>query len=150
AASATTPACPDTSAPTVPAGLTATAASCSQIDLSWTASTDTGGSGLKGYNVYRKIGRATRRVGPATSTSDTGLTASTSYSYTVLAIDNANNASAQGTAASATTPACPDTSAPTVPTGLSATAASCSQIDLSWTASTDTGGSGLKGYNVYR
>ena len=84
------------SAPTVPAGLTATAASCSQINLSWTASTDTGGSGLKGYNVYRNGVFLKQVLAPATSTSDTGLTASASYSYTVLAIDNANNASAAG------------------------------------------------------
>src|SRR5262245_23256170 len=43
----------DTTAPSIPTGLTATVASCSQINLSWTASTDTGGSGLAGYKVYR-------------------------------------------------------------------------------------------------
>src|SRR5206468_1712927 len=117
---------------------------------SWTASTDTGGSGLKGYNVYRNSVLLKQVLAPATSTSDTGLTASASYSYTVLAIDNANTASAQGTAASANTPACPDTSAPTVPAGLTASFPTRRSSDLSWTASTDTGGSGLKGYNVYR
>ena len=80
-------------APTVPTGLTATAASCSQINLSWSASTDTGGSGLKGYNVY-KNGAYLKQV-TTTSTTDTGLNASTSYSYTVSAVDNAGNQSAQ-------------------------------------------------------
>jgi hypothetical protein len=38
----------------------------------------------------------------------------------------------------------PDTTPPSVPTGLKATPVSSSEIDLSWSASTDTGGSGLK------
>ena len=146
-ASATTP-INDKRPPSVPTGLAASAASCSQINLSWTASKDTGGSGLKGYNVHRN-GIYLKQV-TTSSTSDTGLSALTSYSYTVLAVDNAGNQSGQCTAASATTPACADTVAPSVPAGLTASAASCSQINLSWTASTDTGGSGLKGYNVYR
>ena len=130
-ASATTQAA-DTTAPSVPTGLTASAISCSQINLSRNASTDTGGSGLKGYNVYR--GGAYLKQVLTTSTSDTGLAASTSYSYTVSAIDNAGNESAQCSAANAATPACPDTTAPSVPTGLTATASSCSQINLSWNA----------------
>src|SRR5207244_13625211 len=42
----------------------------------------------------------------------------------------------------------PDTAAPTVPTGLQATAQSRSQIRLSWTAATDN--VGVTGYDVYR
>jgi chitodextrinase len=103
---------------------------------------------LKGYNVYK--GGVFLKEVATTSTSDTGLTASTAYSYTVKAVDNANNESAQSNIAMVNTPGCPDTTAPSVPTGLTATAASCSQINLSWNASTDTDGSGLKGYNVYR
>lgn len=89
----------DTSAPSVPAGLAASAASSSQINLSWTASTDN--VGVTGYNVFRggtKIGTA-----PGTSYQDGGLSASTSYSYTVSAFDAAGNTSAQSASASATT-----------------------------------------------
>src|SRR5207302_919194 len=50
-------------------------------------------------------------------------------------------------AAVASAPA-PDTQAPTAPTNLSATAASWSQINLSWTASTDN--VGVTGYPVER
>src|SRR5207247_1006040 len=50
------------------------------------------------------------------------------------------------TAASGTS----DTTAPSVPSGLGAGAASSSQINLSWNAATDSGGSGLAGYIVYR
>ena len=94
----------DVTAPSVPPGLTATAASCSQVNLSWGASTDTGGSGLAGYKVFRggvQIGTTAN-----TTYSNTGLTASTAYSFTVAAYDNAGNTSAQSTAAPATTPAC--------------------------------------------
>ncbi|KKL06817.1 hypothetical protein LCGC14_2592240, partial [marine sediment metagenome] len=43
-----------------------------------------------------------------------------------------------------------DGSAPTDPSGLGLTAASVSQINLSWTGSTDTGGSNLIGYKIER
>jgi hypothetical protein len=46
-------------------------------------------------------------LAPTTSVADTGLSAATSYSYTVTAIDNAGNESAQSSPASAVTPACP-------------------------------------------
>ncbi len=149
-ASATTPACPDTTPPSVPSGLSATATSFSQIDLSWNPSTDTGGSGLNGYRIYRNGVFLKSVLSPATSAADTGLSETTTYSYAVSAIDYAGNESARSTTVPVTTPACPDTTPPSVPSGLSATATNCSQIDLSWNPSTDTGGSGLNGYKVYR
>ena len=147
-ANATTTVCPDTTSPTVPTGLTATAAGCAQINLSWNLSTDTGGSGLAGYKVYRnglQIATTT-----ATTYSSTGLAAQTTYSYTIAAYDGAGNNSNQSSLASATTTSCGETIPPTVPSGLIATAASCTQVNLSWTGSTDSGGSGLAGYKVYR
>lgn len=41
-----------------------------------------------------------------------------------------------------------DTTAPSVPTGLAATAVSSGQINLTWTASTDN--VGVQGYRIYR
>lgn len=93
----------DTAPPPAPTGLTATAVSSSQINLSWTAS-----SGATSYNVKR----ATVSGGPyttvatgltATSYSDTGLAASTTYYYVVSAVNSAGE-SANSTEASATTP----------------------------------------------
>ena len=105
---------PDTTAPSVPT-LTATAASCNQINLSWTASTDNaGGSGLKGYNVYRGGAFLKQVLAPATSTSDSGLAPSAAYSYAVSAVDNANNESAKSNTAITNTTACADTTAPIV------------------------------------
>ncbi len=102
----------DTTAPTVPTSLNATAASCSQVNLSWGSSTDSGGSGLKGYNVYRNNVLIQFVAAPATTTSDTGLAGSTSYSYQVSAIDNATNQSARTAAKSASTLACTVNQAP--------------------------------------
>src|SRR6185503_15260428 len=150
-ASAITKAAADTTAPSVPTGLGATASSASQINLSWAASTDN--VGVTGYRVYR-AGALIATVGAVTGYQNTGLTASTSYAYTVQAIDAAGNASGQSNAASATTQsgAIPnpmsDSVKPTAPAGLTATAASSTQINLSWTASTDN--VGVTGYRINR
>jgi hypothetical protein len=132
----------------VPSAVTATAASCTQINLTWNASTDTGGSGLRGYRVYRNGTFLKEVAAPATSTTDTALIESTSYTYTVSAVDNATppNESAQSGSVSRSTTGCP----PSVPAGVTATATSCTSITVSWNASTDTGGSGLAGYRLYR
>src|SRR5262245_1684770 len=141
----------DNKAPSVPTGLVTIVGGCSQINMSWNASTDPGnGSGLKGYNVYRNGIFLKQVLAPATATSYTGLAASTTYNYAVAAVDNARNVSARSTPATETTYACVDSSPPTVPTGLAGTPVSCSQINLAWYPSADTGGSGLKGYNIYR
>jgi|GEM_PF-1015829 len=90
---------PDTTPPTVPTGLTATAISSSQINLSWSASTDN--VGVTGYRVFR--GGTQIAISTLVLYSDTGLTASTTYTYAVAAYDAAGNVSAQSAAASATT-----------------------------------------------
>jgi len=136
----------DTTPPSTPTNLTATAVSSTQINLSWTASTDTGGSGLAGYKVFR--GGVQIATPAGTSYSDTNLTPSTAYTYTVAAYDAANNTSAQSSQASATTQAPPDTQPPTTPTNLTATPISSTQINLSWTASTDN--TAVTGYKVFR
>ena len=239
------PAVSDQQAPSVPSGLALTAVSSTQINLSWAASTDSGGSGLSGYRVYRN-GSATALTtvaAPATTFSDTSVSANTQYSYALRAFDGAGNQSAlsgsqtattpstitvpsaptgvaaaardssavvswvapanggsqitgytvtsspgavtvtvagtfttatvgglangvsytfkvfatnaigngpQSAASAPVTPAVSDQQAPSVPTGLALTAVSSTRIDLSWTASTDSGGSGLGGYRIYR
>jgi len=135
----------DGTPPTVPSGLTATATSSTNVNLAWSASTDSGGSGLAGYKIYR--GGVQILTSTTTSKSDTTVSGSTAYSYTVAAYDNAGNTSAQSIAANVATP---DTLAPTVPTGLIATAPTATLVNLTWIASGDTGGSGLAGYRVYR
>lgn len=143
-ANATTSAPVDTTAPTVPANLTATTFDNDRIDLAWDASTDA--VGVTGYRVYR-AGVAIADTA-STSYSNTGLTGSTNYVYTVAAFDAAGNISAQSASANDTTDADPDTTAPSVPTLLTASAVSATQINLSWTASTDN--VAVTGYKIFR
>ncbi len=143
------PAIADTTAPSVPTDLTATAASDTRISLLWTASTDNvGGGGVTGYEVWR--GTVKIAISTTNSYSDSGLTASTTYTYTVKAFDAANNTSAASSAATATTLAlgATDTIPPSAPANLTATAVSDTRIGLAWTASTDD--TGVAGYEVWR
>jgi glucose/arabinose dehydrogenase/chitodextrinase len=106
------PGVPDTSPPSAPTGLTAVAASSTQVNLAWMASTDN--VGVTGYRVFRNGAQ----VGTPTTTSfqDTGLAPATTYTYTVSAVDGAGNVSPPSASASATTPSPPppDTTPPTV------------------------------------
>jgi hypothetical protein len=90
----------DTTAPTVPAGLTATGGT-NAVALSWTANTD---PDLAGYRVMRG-GVQVASVGKVTSYTDSGLAASTTYSYTLRAVDTTGNVSADSPVATATTAA---------------------------------------------
>src|SRR6185436_4668793 len=139
---------PDTTPPGAPGTLTSSAVSSTQIDLSWNAATDD--VGVTGYRVERCTGASCSSFAQiatptGTSFSDTGLTASTSYTYRVLAVDAANNSGAFSNTSSATTP---DTTPPSAPGTLTSSAVSSTQIDLSWNAATDD--VGVTGYRVER
>src|SRR3989454_8792958 len=134
-----------------PTNLTATAVSSSEIDLSWTAPTGVG-LVVSGYEIERSTnGGLTWAVlvadtgSTATTYADTGLARSTLYTYRVHAIAPLGTSFPSNTA-SATTFAV----APSPPTGLAATAASSSQINLSWNAPADNGGFPLTGYKIKR
>ena len=88
----------DTTAPAMPAGLTASV-NGNLITLRWNASTDN--VGVSGYRLYRN-GALITTVG-ATTYADGGLATSTTYSYRVSAIDAAGNESAQSVALSVRT-----------------------------------------------
>jgi chitodextrinase len=149
-ANATTAAA-DTTRPSAPTGLTATPAGPAQVNLAWTASTDN--VGVTGYRVercqgsgctsYAEIGQPT-----TTSYSDTGVAPSTTYRYRVRATDAAGNLSNYSSVVTTTTPAAPDTTPPSVPGGVTATAVSSAQVNVAWTASTDN--VGVTGYRVER
>ena len=149
-AATTPPPAPDTTPPSVPSGLTATPGIvANSVNLSWAASTDnTGGSGLAGYYVLRSTspasGYSTLGQVSGTTYSDTTAVAATTYYYEVEAYDKAGNISAPSSSASITTPT------PVVPlaapSGVSATAVSPSQINLSWTETS----SSVKAFEIYQ
>ena len=93
----------DTEAPTTPTDVSATPIAETQIDVAWTASTDT--FGVVGYQVFRDGVQITTVA--TTNFSDTGLLASTTYSYELRAFDNAGNISSSSVAVATTTLATP-------------------------------------------
>ncbi len=120
--------------PDIPSGFSVTAVSSTQINLSWSAP-----SGATGYNVYK--GDVYLRSVTTTTASDTGLTPNTQYCYAISAYDVSGNESSRTSKFCTTTNVAP----PPVPTGLTAAAASASQVGLTWTAS-----AGASGYKIYR
>lgn len=94
-----TPPPADTQAPTAPLNLTANPVSPSQINLSWSPSTDN--VAVTGYQIFRNDVKAATIA--TTSYGDTGLTASTTYSYNIRAIDGAGNVSGPSNTISVTT-----------------------------------------------
>jgi hypothetical protein len=96
----------DTTPPSVPFGLTATAVSSSSIKLTWNASTDIDGSGVVGYNIYRNGSLIGGSV--VNNYLDPGLSPNTQYCYTVAAYDAASNVSGQSIQACAKTLPAPD------------------------------------------
>lgn len=90
---------PDNEPPTTPTNLSATPVASTQIDVDWDASSDNVAVG--GYQVFRDtVQIATTSL---TSYSDTGLTASTTYSYNVTAFDTSFNYSTTSATTSTTT-----------------------------------------------
>jgi fibronectin type 3 domain-containing protein len=122
----------DVTPPTAPTDLAANPFAATEIDLGWTASTDD--VGVTSYLVYRGTSQIAT-VTAGTGYKDMSAAPNTTYSYTVKAADAAGNLSDPSVAASATTPA--DTTAPTVPAGVSAIARNSSSVLVSWSASSD-------------
>ncbi len=140
---ATTPTPTDHTPPPVPTGLVATAGD-GGVALHWTPVAD---EGLAGYVVYRSTNSGatwveTARVGTPT-TSVTGLTNGTEYTFAVTAVDTSNNESTLSLTAAATPR---DTTPPEVPFGLQAVPGN-GQVELTWQA---VASPDLAGYRVYR
>jgi fibronectin type 3 domain-containing protein len=132
----------DTSAPSAPASLSASALDTSRVSLSWPASTDD--VAVTGYRVYRNT--ALIATVSTTTFTDGGLASGTTYAYQVVAFDAAGNVSAPASASATTVAA--DTQAPTAPTDLRATTSRPRKVRLTWTASVDN--VAVTGYRIYR
>ncbi|XLS29390.1 M4 family metallopeptidase [Flavobacteriaceae bacterium M23B6Z8] len=89
----------DTEAPTAPTGLAASNVTQTTLDLSWNAASDN--VGVTEYDVYQ--GSSLIGTTSGTSTGITGLTASTTYSFSVRAKDAAANVSPSSNVVTVTT-----------------------------------------------
>ena len=134
----------DTTPPSAPSGVTASNVTASSMTIRWTASTDDSGTVVM-YQVFTNGNAATNTFG-STTASLSNLTAATSYSVTVKALDAASNVSSPSTALTVNTlGGTTDTTPPSAPTGLAA-AVTDTSVTLTWTASTDD--VGVAGYDV--
>ncbi|MBI5071159.1 MAG: fibronectin type III domain-containing protein [Deltaproteobacteria bacterium] len=141
---ASSPACvtnPDTTAPTSPEELTATAQGEGEVRLAWRRSTDD--VGVARYEVLRP-GRDHLPPTTETRAAEKGLPAGTRHCYAVRACDAAGNCSSPSALACAVTA---DLTPPSTPGGLSAQAAE-GRITLRWEPSSDN--VGVAGYEVLR
>ncbi len=133
----------DTVAPTAPT-LAASGTTQTTTSLSWSGATDN--VAVTSYDVYKDgvlLGSTT-----SSTYSVSGLTASTTYAFTVKAKDAASNASVASNSVSVSTLApVPDTTAPTAAT-LSASGTTLTSTNLSWSGATDN--VGVTGYDVYK
>jgi hypothetical protein len=88
----------DTTAPSVPGNFNAVTVSTSQINLSWSASTDN--VGVVGYKIYRDG----TQIGTSSTLSyqNTGLNSNTTYSFSVSAYDATGNVSSRATVSAKT------------------------------------------------
>jgi len=89
----------DTVAPSTPSSLTASGTTQTTTNLSWTASTDN--VGVTGYDIYQ--GSTLRATVTTTTYAVTGLTAATTYNFSIKAKDAAGNISASSNVVNVTT-----------------------------------------------
>jgi hypothetical protein len=137
-------------APTVagaPTGVTATAGALS-ASVAWTAPASEGGSPITGYRITPYVGAtaqtAVNVAATARSATVSGLTAGTSYTFKVAAV-NAVGTGPESAASGAVVPIAAAT--PGAPTAVAASAKSSGAL-VSWTAPTSNGGSAITGYRI--
>ncbi|MBU3682295.1 MAG: T9SS type A sorting domain-containing protein, partial [Flavobacterium sp.] len=130
----------DTSAPSAPV-LSAAGTTNTSTNLSWTAATDN--LAVTGYDVYQNSVLKASVTGLTYAVS--GLSAGTTYAFTVFAKDAAGNTTSSNVVN--VTTSTPDTSAPTAVV-LSASGTTATTTNLSWTAATDN--VAVTGYEVYQ
>ncbi len=109
----------DTTPPSVPTGLAANSVTSSSVSLKWNASSDN--VAVTGYTIYRNGAQVGSTAGAAATTfTDSTVSPSASYQYTVDAFDGSGNHSARSAPVSVATPA--PTGVQAVQAGAAATA----------------------------
>ena len=143
---------PAITVPGPPTMVSVAAVSQSQIDLNWNAPANNGGSQITGYKMQRRTDSGAFTdisLGNVLSHSDTGLSANTTYHYRVSAINSAGTGNPSNVV-SATTQQVSSSGAPGAPLGFSGTGTSTTQINLRWSAPSNTGGDPITEYNLKR
>ena len=141
----------DTFAPSKPGKPSGSSSTFDSIDLSWNASTDNFPGSLN-YRVYRdgvQVGQVSSSSTTTVSFTDTSLTAGSTHTYRVDAVDAATNTSALSDQSDPITVLAPDVTPPSDPGTPTGVSNSTSTIDLSWGASTDNTSTNLT-YRVFR
>ena len=133
----------DTTAPSTPGGLATGGVGETSVTLSWGASNDD--VAVTGYRLY--LDGSEVNTSPSTSYVFGGLSCGHSYMLGVAAFDAAGNQSATATIG-AQTSVCSDTTPPSAPGTLTASAAGSGSIGLAWGAASDN--VAVTGYQVFR
>lgn len=141
--------------PTAPTNLRSPAVGGTYVDLAWDASTPPPGSTISQYDLAKVIvnpwGEAYYWIysGPLLAYRYEGLTPNTEYKFKVRARDSAGRISEMSTPVLVVMTTQDDPTPPPIPANLAATPLSSISIRVSWDAVTDTGGSGLAGYELF-
>ncbi|MBX2867727.1 MAG: fibronectin type III domain-containing protein, partial [Acidiferrobacterales bacterium] len=135
----------DSQPPSMPTNLDSSAVTSAALTISWDVSIDYGFSGLQGYRIYRD--NVLLATVPNNVFTDSGLIASTSYTYTVEALDNEGNVSPAAELEVATIA---DEVAPPQPVNLQFDTILSTRISFSWDDVSDIGSAGLAGYLIYK
>lgn len=127
-----------------PTAVTGTAG-VNSINLSWVASILTGGSPITGYKVYDSSGNITYDGSGnlATTTTISGLSKATAYTFTVKAINIAGLSTASAASTAVTT-----YDVPGAPISVTSNA-DIRSATITWSAPALTGGSPITGYRIY-
>jgi hypothetical protein len=128
----------DKTAPTAPANLVATSITETTVTLSWNAASDNSGKFSYKLKINNLSNSAYNSLATISQTQTTYtaryLATNSSYSFAIYAVDDSGNRSSDSNTVGAKTLA--DTTAPTTPV-LQAAAVAPSQVQLTWTKSSD-------------
>ncbi|GAA0406764.1 glycoside hydrolase family 18 chitinase [Streptomyces luteireticuli] len=130
--------------PSAPGQPVSTGVTASSISLKWPAATDA--KGIKNYDVYR--GKDKVATVAKLAYTDTGLTADTEYTYTVVARNVNDKTGPASPAATFRTTKGGSDKPPSAPGTPQASAVTDTSVALKWTAATSD--KGIKEYDVYR
>ncbi|MFG1804336.1 PQQ-dependent sugar dehydrogenase [Micromonospora carbonacea] len=124
----------DTRPPTPPTNLRSSRLTCQSVTLTWSASRDD--VGVTNYDVYHD-GQLVTSVGGSTLTATLTVAQGVTWGWYVNARDATGNVSQASATLTVTPPFCQvDTSRPSMPTNLAATA-NGTDVRLTWSAATD-------------